>query len=175
MARSNFYDKTEEAHWCDLRPQGTPRHDQMRSLEHRTLFWRVASPHAYAYWFSFIGNVLGTKGQMSGWTYEGTGSANNFPPEKSVWALGWMDITPQGNDPKVAATAIRNGNYDYLNNAQRYHTVPGGYPLPSSLYLSGKPAFFGSYQWPWVDPMTGTIYTLPAKARYDAGTPFVQP
>src|SRR5262249_28508128 len=33
------------------------------------------------------------------------------------------------------------------------------------------PAFFGSNTWPWVDPTTGTIATLPAKARYDAGTP----
>ncbi|MGA2255017.1 MAG: hypothetical protein ABSG53_10175, partial [Thermoguttaceae bacterium] len=51
--------------------------------------------------------------------------------------------------------------------------------LPDSLYLSGKPAFFEAgrgYAWPWVDP-TGTppVQTLPAKARYDAGTPFRQP
>ena len=26
--------------------------------------------------------------------------------------------------------------------------------------------------WPWVDPTTGATYTLPAKARYDAGTPY---
>jgi hypothetical protein len=39
------------------------------------------------------------------------------------------------------------------------------------LYLSSKPAFFGSNPWPWVDPTTGTVQTLPAKARFDAGTP----
>jgi hypothetical protein len=44
------------------------------------------------------------------------------------------------------------------------------------LYLSGKPAFFGSYTWPWVDPTGSTqLYILPAKARYDAGTPFLLP
>jgi hypothetical protein len=44
--------------------------------------------------------------------------------------------------------------------------------LPDSLYLPGKPAFFGDGRWPWVDPL-GPIktYTLPAKARYDAGKP----
>jgi hypothetical protein len=44
--------------------------------------------------------------------------------------------------------------------------------LPDSLYLAKKPAFFGNHPWPWVDP-TGTtmVHTLPARARYDAGTP----
>ena len=37
-------------------------------------------------------------------------------------------------------------------------------PLPVSLYLSSKPAFFGSNPWPWVDA-TGTtkLATLPAR------------
>jgi len=39
--------------------------------------------------------------------------------------------------------------------------------IPDSLYLSGKPAFFGSNTWPWVDPNTGAVYTLPAKARFE--------
>jgi hypothetical protein len=30
---------------------------------------RAAATHTYTYWNSFIGNVLGTPGQMSGWTY----------------------------------------------------------------------------------------------------------
>src|SRR5262249_29567357 len=52
------------------------------------------------------------------------------------------------------------------------HNTPGGFTIPSSMYLgTAKPAFFGSNPWPWVDPTTGTIYALPAKARYDAGTP----
>lgn len=44
--------------------------------------------------------------------------------------------------------------------------------LPNSLYLTSKPAFFGSTRWPWVDP-TGTtkVSDLPAKARYQSGRP----
>jgi hypothetical protein len=45
--------------------------------------------------------------------------------------------------------------------------------------LTHKPAFFDAgrgYTWPWVDPVGATkLYVLPAKARYDAGTPFTQP
>ncbi len=44
--------------------------------------------------------------------------------------------------------------------------------LPDSLYLTAKPAFFGSLPWPWVDPNgTTKTYTLPAKARYDGVPP----
>jgi hypothetical protein len=37
--------------------------------------------------------------------------------------------------------------------------------LPDSLYLSGPPAFFNGYRWPWVDPTTGTVHKLPAQER----------
>ena len=39
------------------------------------------------------------------------------------------------------------------------------------MYLSAKPAFFGASPWPWVDPLAGRTYVLPAKARWDTGTP----
>ena len=38
-----------------------------------------------------------------------------------------------------------------------------------------KPTFFGANPWPWVDPTTGNLSTLPAKARFDAGTPNTVP
>jgi hypothetical protein len=139
---------------------------------------RAAGAHAYAYRFSFIGNVLGTAGQMNGWTYNCIASPNNIP-SKCIWELGWMDITPQGYDPNVAATAIQDGNFDYLTNTINWATSDTAHTLPNSLYLTQEPAFFNAgkgYTWPWVNP-TGSpqLYTLPAKARYDAGTPFTQP
>jgi hypothetical protein len=139
---------------------------------------RAAAAHAYAYWFSFIGNVLGTPGQMGGWTYNCI-SATNSIPSKCVWELGYADITPQGYDPNVAATAIQDGNFDYLTNVIHWSASDTTQALPNSLYLKQKPAFFNAgsgYTWPWVNPNGSTqLYTLPAKARYDAGTPFVQP
>jgi hypothetical protein len=139
---------------------------------------RAAAAHAYAYWFSFIGNVLGTSGRTSGWTYNCVGGANSIP-SSCIWDLGWMDITPQGHDPNVAAKAIQDGNFDYLTNSVAWASSDTSHTLPNSLYLTQKPAFFNAgrgYTWPWVNP-TGSpqLYTLPAKARYDAGTPFTQP
>jgi len=137
---------------------------------------RAAAAHAYAYWFSFIGNVLGMPGKMSGWVYDAIGGLKRFPPN-GIWMLGYMDVSPQGYDPNVAATAIRDGNFDYLTNAIHWASNDTTHTLPDSLYLTKKPAFFSGHRWPWVDP-TGSgqhLYTLPAKARYDAGTPFTQP
>jgi hypothetical protein len=139
---------------------------------------RAAGAHAYAYWFSFVGNVLGTPGHTSGWVYDAIGGTNAFPPT-GIWMLGYMDITPQGYDPNVATTAIRHGNFDYVTNGVKWDPTITNQTLPSSMYRTQKPAFFNTgsgYTWPWVDSVGATkTYTLPAKARYDAGTPFTQP
>ena len=85
-----------------------------------------------------------------------------------MWRLGYnpenWNAPPDAN---VTGTVLRDGNYDYATN--QVHWVNGPQPIPTSLYLAGKPAFFGSNPWPWVDP-TGTTktYTLPARARFDA-------
>jgi hypothetical protein len=135
-----------------------------------------------SWWDSFVGNVLGRSGQMSGWSYtnnamscdaSGNNCAGNNGPwnDKDIWKLGYdperWNMVP---DPTVLSTVIRDGNYDFLTNSQRWHNTPGGFAMPNSMYLTSKPAFFGNNPWPWVDPTTGAIYTLPAKARYDAGT-----
>jgi hypothetical protein len=130
---------------------------------------RAGSAHAYAYWFSFLGNVLGTSGKVGRWQYENNGGVNQFPPA-AIWTLGYFDVSPQGTDAQVPATVLREGNYDYVTNSVKWSGAAK--TLPNSLYLSSKPAFFGSSTWPWVNA-TGNpqLYTLPAKQRYDAGTP----
>jgi hypothetical protein len=138
---------------------------------------RAAGAHSYSYWFSFIGNMLGTSGHTSGWTYNCI-STTNYIPSNCIWDLGLVDISPQGYDPDVAGTAIQDGNYDYLTNSIHWASNDTAHVLPNSFYLASKPAFFNAgrgYTWPWVDPINGQVYTLPAKARYDAGTPFTQP
>jgi hypothetical protein len=126
---------------------------------------------AYSYWMSFVGNVLGAPGQMGGWVYDTT-----CCDKPGIWMLGWDQ---QMIDAQVTATVLRHGNFDYLNNDVKWDSTISDHMLPNSLYLTQKPAFFNAgsgYRWPWVDPMGATkLYTLPAKARYDAGTPFTQP
>jgi hypothetical protein len=126
------------------------------------------------WWYTFIGNVLGTAGQSpapySSFTYENI----NFPwfdEPSPMWRLGYnLDNWNAPADPKVLSTIIRDGNFDYFTNSVRWDSRPQA--IPNSLYLTSKPAFFGNNPWPWVDS-TGTtqLYTLPARARYDAGNP----
>jgi len=121
-------------------------------------------------WYSFVGNVLGTATQnpypSTGYVYDAAFPWADDPI--GLWRLGYnpenWNAPP---DPTVISTVIREGNFDYATN-QVHWTAPAQ-QLPASLYLAGKPAFFGTNAWPWVDP-TGTtkVATLPARTRFDA-------
>ena len=137
-----------------------------------------------SWWDSFIGNVFGRLGQMTGWNYTDpamscdangnncTGNNGGWSAAGAIWRLGYdPERWTMFPDPKVLSTVIRDGNYDFLTNSQRWHTTPAGFAIPTSMYLTSKPAFFGTNPWPWVNPATGALTALPAKARYDAGTP----
>jgi hypothetical protein len=127
------------------------------------------------YYYSFVGNVLGTVDQnpapYTSFTYEDVTSPWADDPVP-MWKLGY---NPENwNAPaeaRVLNTVHRHANFDYVTNSVHW-AIGYDQTLPSSLYLTSKPAFFGSLPWPWIDP-TGTTktYTLPARARYDAGTP----
>ncbi|HTT06755.1 MAG TPA: hypothetical protein VMF64_15865 [Steroidobacteraceae bacterium] len=131
---------------------------------------RAAGAMTYTYWMTYVGNVLGQPGL--------TTAANGYVDSATrpgvwgpaVWLMGWNDISPYMVDPQVAATAIRDGNWDSYLGKQTWLTNAAA-RLSDSMYLRCKPAFFGSDTWPWLDPGTGTIHTLPAKQRLDAGTP----
>jgi hypothetical protein len=127
-----------------------------------------------SWWFSFVGNVLGESGRMTGFAYEDSAMSGVLPwGPRSIWKLGYdpthWDMVA---DPKVLSTVIRDGNFDYLTNEVRWHNSGSPMTMPASLYLTAKPAFFGSRPWPWVTPENATkLSTLPAKARFEAGTP----
>jgi hypothetical protein len=124
------------------------------------------------WWCTFVGNVLGTLGQdpspNTSFTYE---SAYPWPDDPvPMWQLGYTENFGPA-DPKVLSTVLRGGNFDYFTNSVHWENIPAQ-TIPDSLYLTSKPAFFGSNPWPWVDPTGVTkLYTLPARARFDAGNP----
>ena len=124
------------------------------------------------WWYNYLGNVLGLSGQtlfpgQTAFVYEWTGVDDSTVP---MWKLG--DGGSAGQDATVVATALRHGNFDYVSNTVVWDPATADHNLPASLYLTSKPAFFGNNPWPWVDP-TGTtkLHTLPARARFDAGSP----
>ena len=129
---------------------------------------RAVGMDGWTHFHAYIGNVL-----KGGTVYQTTPSSQNGTP---VYQLGNNYGGGGGNwdNGYAAAHIYRDGNWDNVTNGVVWANGP--HTIPASFYLTGKPAFFGSYTWPWVDPAgTPQVYVLPAKARYDAGTPFASP
>jgi hypothetical protein len=133
-----------------------------------------------------IGNVLWKPGVTInyGLLTPSTGANPVYNGPTSVYLLGSNAWTPGGgNKPgadnwdngQAAALFHRHMDFDYKSNAQYDNPANAVKTLPDSLYLTTKPDFFGWNPWPWVVPSGSThvdrVKTLPAKARFDAGTP----
>jgi len=109
-------------------------------------------------WYdNVVGNVFGTSGFET--KYEGT---DRYDMQAGIYYL-------DPSDSNVKNTILRHGNWDSYNNKVIWDSSISDHNLPSSLYLSGKPSWWGSGAWPPIgpdlSPMGGTI---PAKQRYDA-------
>jgi hypothetical protein len=118
------------------------------------------------YYYNFVGNVLGRPGQT--WTsYEDTGTRASTGKYVFTWGYA-SDGGVSSVDAQPKATALRHGNYDYATESVRWASALADRVLPGSLYLSDRPAFFGSLPWPPIgpdaSPMAGTIQ---AKERYE--------
>jgi hypothetical protein len=135
---------------------------------------RTAGLNYGSWWHSFVGNVQGVSGAMSGWVYDNSGTGSDptdpFGGPPSIWKLGYQaGEWEQSADPKVLSTVLRGGNYDYLTNSVHWESI-SSQPLPKSMYLSGKPAFFGSTPWPPIGPdVAGYVNKIPARACFDQG------
>ncbi len=131
--------------------------------------------------FNVLGNVLGSPGRTI------SGAAQQFEALDRTSCMlnvpymfrtnydsgngGYCSYTTPPNTI-TSSELLRHGNFDYVNNSVVWDPTITDHALPASLYLIGKPAFFGSSAWPWVDPTAATpTQTLPAKQRFDAGTP----
>jgi hypothetical protein len=124
--------------------------------------------------YTFVGNVLGTADQdpspSHAFAYDAPFPWTDDPV--SLWRLGYdpenWDAPP---DPRVLGSVLRGGNFDYFTREVKWENVVSQ-PLPDSLYLTARPAFFGENPWPWVDPLhEPRVKTLPARARFEAALP----
>ena len=79
------------------------------------------------------------------------------------------DSSPSGNDPKVKDTLLRHGNWDSVTRATVWNQSIADTNMPASLYLAGKPGWWGDLAWPPyggdLNPMVGTI---PAESRLNS-------
>ncbi|MDE2041434.1 MAG: hypothetical protein KGI59_03600, partial [Patescibacteria group bacterium] len=77
---------------------------------------------------------------------------------------GWQEL-----DQDVQATTILKDNYYYLGASIPASEFIGAQALPASLYLGGKPSWFGSLTWPPFDPANPgpSDDSIPAGWRFD--------
>lgn len=141
---------------------------------------------SYSRFYNQIGNVLGTSGVHNGYENGGT---SPIVFENGVGSSATYTVP---DDATTTSTLMRWGNYDVVNAAVRWESsevpsgistypnaVPSSHALPNSLYLSAKPAFFGSTTWPPIGPdVTGGNITgvggfankIPARQCYESRT-----
>jgi hypothetical protein len=166
---------------------------------------RAFGPMSFDYWMAYVANVGGLAGVSTGgngWAYFRCAlgvCGNSSETNKTVYMAGWSNPDWKFGDQNLDGTNgtpffFRNRNFDYVTNGIPSGENPAaGFAalLPSSFYLTSAPSYFTgancNYPWPWVTPTAGSPIqspsgsgctaadALPAKARFAAGTPFVQP
>lgn len=122
-----------------------------------------------SWYYNIVGNVLGTTGVETNYALENTTFA---PATTTVYRFGYNsdgDSDPAGNDPNVSVTALRHGNWDSFTNGVLWNGSDDR-NLPASLYLSAKPSWWGSVQWPAIGPDVSPLY--PAAGTNGNGTPW---
>jgi hypothetical protein len=108
-----------------------------------------------AQFYNVVGNVIGISG------IENSYQLNNVDlnGQAGIFRFGYLadgDGSAAGNDPQVAATAVLNGNWDSFNRSVMWNGGP--MPLPASMYLTGKPGWWGTRAWPAVGPDLSPMY-----------------
>ena len=122
------------------------------------------------YYENVVGNVFGRAGFER--IYETENRNFNLYGDKGIYRLGYVnggDDTAEGNDPKVKATLLRHGNWDSVSQMVVWSPNIPDTNLPPSLYLTGKPAWWGDLAWP---PYGGDLYptlgVIPAEVRFSS-------
>lgn len=107
-----------------------------------------------AWYMNFVGNVFGTVGYET--VYQ---SSEIYDGRKGIFFL---------NDSGVTNTVLRHGNWDSVQNGQRWDGTIADHSIPDSMYLSSRPSWWcAEASWPPVNPAGASVSAIPAKRRYD--------
>jgi hypothetical protein len=160
----------------------------------KTAQTQAVNINAFNRYHSFIGNVMGTLGYHVNYECAPASTTTtrcSQDANTSVWALGWSlhsgeKASTIPNDLLVKSTLMRWGNYDVVTGTRfdpaevpsglslYANAVPSSQSLPASLYLPGRPAWWGSMPWPAIGPDItggtgpgGHAHKIPARICFD--------
>src|SRR5262249_19707104 len=145
---------------------------------------------AYNREVNVVGNVLGTPGYHAVYQDSLTGGGLTGNEDHSIYYLGYPgygEPNPyQGvyYDPVVLSSMLRCGNFDSATDTTRWNVseipsgvaVPTDHNLPTSLFLSAAPAWWGNRPWaPLIGPdvsggqdLGGHVLKIPAQLAYES-------
>ncbi len=128
------------------------------------------------WWMNVVGNVLGTVGWHTNYAISVTSPLSDNDGSRSIYKFGFTDDSGSTafGDPKVQSTALIHGNWDAVtktNGGIVWDATISTHTLPASLYLSGKPSWWGNASWPPFDPANplASATNLPAAYRFIFG------
>ena len=128
------------------------------------------------WWMNVVGNVLGTVGWHTNYAISVTSPLSDNDGSRSIYKFGFTDDSGSTafGDPKVQSTALIHGNWDAVtktNGGIVWDPTISTHTLPASLYLSGKPSWWGNASWPPFDPANplASATNLPAAYRFIFG------
>jgi hypothetical protein len=82
----------------------------------------------------------------------------------------WSDSDTGGGTSAAVqwANTIAGGNYDYVSGTRTWYNPVTAQTIPDSYFYTSKPAYFGSLNWPPIDPTTPTVgeAVIPAGYRF---------
>ena len=121
-------------------------------------------------YYNIVGNVLGSTNVAT--VYEAVGPGSSPMGSAVIYELGY-GVYSSGStafaDANVPATTLRAGNYVIYTGFSGVPTSEslGVNTLPASLYLSGRPAWWGAAPWPPIGPdVNPTVNRIPAQDRF---------
>ncbi len=118
-----------------------------------------------------VGNVLGTDAFHTSYEVK----AASVGTDKPIYGTGTGGSSYYST---AFSTLLRHRNWDYYSDAVK-DCDDAGEPgcqsgdtdstLPNSLYLSGKPSWFGSIAWPPFNPIGPVTTDIPSKIYFNTG------
>lgn len=132
---------------------------------------RVVEVEITNYFHNFLGNVLGSQGLS--WTAEESGT-DRFDDQTFIWTFGFDGDGDTNRNSTISQTnAFRHGNYSARQNAVTWEGAYEYHNITNSLYLTGKPSWFGTLNWPVYESSAGQSVTrqdIPAGYLHQNGS-----
>ncbi len=113
------------------------------------------------------GGFRGTAQPSKGNYWKDWEAVRTGPAGKGPGPNGFQEL-----DLDVRATTLLKGNFNYKDKGVPANESLNGAPLPKSLYLGEKPAWFGALAWPAFGPDASFEKNkIPAQVRFEAIIP----